>query len=809
MYFTLIASSGNVVVQNQDGSVSQYTAPQFGSQPIILTKATCEALNPTYTFDPNTQTCRWGPPPCGADEPIKLVLNSNGNDGSLFYVNTNDDCSLSIDFDYLFKIKCETLFDIMVSAYTQSPVNLQIQQQITNLQLQISQQTALCNGYSNKIASLNTQISGTPYTIVSNNPQPPNTNPSGNNGVPSSGFGLTPVPFSYGYFRVVPNSESITYSLTEPQGLEKWANILGAEAYQRFLTGDITSYSDANVQEIVSINETIVNNSIVSRTTPQPLILVVNNTVGSRTNLTYQLNTTISSRLTCQQILNQLIANLASLNAALSVNTISSCFSPVEALEMLDVSVAIDVVEPNGNLTTVYEFPLFPEIGLGNLYNYLIAHPTDSGFYVCDNSTPCVPLTLTNNVGRPIGGSCASIVNNILYDLFIESNLSGATNGQATFDSSIPVDSLASTWLHYSTVISDPFILSQISNKKIKLNLKINHTCSDVCILVDEIILNKLCTEVENTTMFVTESPGFNLGRVIDNKKSWLNNTSPVSREFLISNNSSNNKIRQTEYNVNDERLVINSKEIDLDISIASAIETDVWCYIVDNPCLLTGTTITPPCSGDCGDISIDLDSLMIQPLSGITTIEDFEYTISSELIDAKDRQTLSGYPTLRALYDRYLNSSAYCSTNSAAFNYISMDQFAGLVGNYWVDIIEQVIPATTIWGSVKIYSNTIFDQQKYKYRAYTSLLCGNPFSGQTILSPINGTSGTCTGVTVSSSPYTPAASNVRLIRPTITTCNTLCIAQMNAGSEFIGSVTITPTSSGGGGGGPGNLYAK
>jgi hypothetical protein len=41
------------------------------------------------------------------------------------------------------------------------------------------------------------------------------------------------------------------------------------------------------------------------------------------------------------------------------------------------------------------------------------------------------------------------------------------------------------------------------------------------------------------------------------------------------------------------------------------------------------------------------------------------------------------------------------------------MDQFAGLIGDYWVDIVEQVIPATTLWGSTKIYSNSVFDTQK------------------------------------------------------------------------------------------------
>ena len=44
-------------------------------------------------------------------------------------------------------------------------------------------------------------------------------------------------------------------------------------------------------------------------------------------------------------------------------------------------------------------------------------------------------------------------------------------------------------------------------------------------------------------------------------------------------------------------------------------------------------------------------------------------------------------------------------------------------VGDYWLDLIEQVVPATTIWegceSSGKIYRNTIFDQNKYVYRKY------------------------------------------------------------------------------------------
>lgn len=125
-----------------------------------------------------------------------------------------------------------------------------------------------------------------------------------------------------------------------------------------------------------------------------------------------------------------------------------------------------------------------------------------------------------------------------------------------------------------------------------------------------------------------------------------------------------------------------------------------------------------------CGDLGVSFQNLLTTEVADMFTVDDFTNTLLSELIDVKNRQTISAYPTLRALYDRYLNSSKYCSTDSSGFNYITMDQFAGLLGNYWVDLVEQVVPATTIWGSIKVYSNTVFDQQKYQYKKGTLFTC-------------------------------------------------------------------------------------
>jgi hypothetical protein len=193
-----------------------------------------------------------------------------------------------------------------------------------------------------------------------------------------------------------------------------------------------------------------------------------------------------------------------------------------------------------------------------------------------------------------------------------------------------------------------------------------------------------------------------------------------------------------------------------------------------------------------CGDNLIQFNELMTQPLSSVTTVEDFEYYLTSELIDVKNRQTISGYPTLRALYDRYISSLNYCGTKSSAFDYMTIDQFSDLVGNYWVDIIEQVVPSTTLWGSVKIYSNTIFDEQKFKYKSYSSLFCNNPFDGNNVLSPINETTGEFQDaeviMTVINLPTNTTTCNTY---STPIVCNKIWVAQMNAGSEFIGTVNI------------------
>jgi hypothetical protein len=127
-----------------------------------------------------------------------------------------------------------------------------------------------------------------------------------------------------------------------------------------------------------------------------------------------------------------------------------------------------------------------------------------------------------------------------------------------------------------------------------------------------------------------------------------------------------------------------------------------------------------------CGDIGVDLSSNINTPLSEVNTVEEFQSIVYSELIDAKNRQSITAYPTLRLVYERYLDNNL-CSTNGNGYGYYDMQKISSLVGNYWVDLIEQFVPATAIWGSTLVYRNTVFDTQKYAYKSNTLWLCEDP----------------------------------------------------------------------------------
>ena len=129
--------------------------------------------------------------------------------------------------------------------------------------------------------------------------------------------------------------------------------------------------------------------------------------------------------------------------------------------------------------------------------------------------------------------------------------------------------------------------------------------------------------------------------------------------------------------------------------------------------CNQTGTTY-PDRSG--------VDWTMINPQPRNKTFFEFSKTFWKNMINVRNRQYVSdgktgGYPTLDSVYWKYLESYDYINVENNNFNYRNMIEYVEGMGNNWVKLIEQMIPATTLWNTGVRYENSIFHRQKFVWK--------------------------------------------------------------------------------------------
>lgn len=198
----------------------------------------------------------------------------------------------------------------------------------------------------------------------------------------------------------------------------------------------------------------------------------------------------------------------------------------------------------------------------------------------------------------------------------------------------------------------------------------------------------------------IFRNEGFKVTKTVDNKKSW------VYTESAATYSSFN---RDTFYTANDSRLIINTKEIEVSLDIARAIEYDVYQFNTqfNYPVIDTGSTIPYP----------QRESNNFQA-SGLTFAQYIDRVYSS-FINVQNRKVSdsaigSYYPSLTKLYYDYLDSPL--STNKKRFRQLL--DFCYNIDSIFTVFVKQFVPATSIYdgGGLKI-RNTDFTPQKYVYK--------------------------------------------------------------------------------------------
>ena len=214
---------------------------------------------------------------------------------------------------------------------------------------------------------------------------------------------------------------------------------------------------------------------------------------------------------------------------------------------------------------------------------------------------------------------------------------------------------------------------------------------------------------------------GYTLRETIDNNKSWVDN------EIGIRTNLDGNF--NARYYVSDERLVLNVKNVDLFLNPGQGIAYDIWFmsrqynypipnegmnYVTPTPCDPKPYSPYPSRGG--------VDWTEINPQPKRKTFFEFAQTFWLNTINVRNRQFSSngktgGYPTLESIFWRYLQSNETIGIPNDNFSYKTMMEYVNGLGDYWIRLVEQMVPATTIWNTGVRLENSIFHRQKFVWR--------------------------------------------------------------------------------------------
>jgi hypothetical protein len=202
---------------------------------------------------------------------------------------------------------------------------------------------------------------------------------------------------------------------------------------------------------------------------------------------------------------------------------------------------------------------------------------------------------------------------------------------------------------------------------------------------------------------------GFTLSKYVDNKKSW-------SRDNTLMRVSVDGNYNAY-YFVSDERLLLNVKNVSLFLNPAQGLLHDVWVQSkdYDYPIPQSGLTFPYPTTGGT-------DSTIINPQPKSKSFFEFASTFAKNMINVRNRMYITdgktgGYPTLQSIFWKYIEAPYAVGIPTNKYTYDNLIKFVEGINPYWIKMVEQMIPATTLWMGGTKFENSVFHKQKYAYK--------------------------------------------------------------------------------------------
>jgi len=691
--------AGYSIVENIDGTVSIYDAklnPTIGHE----NRACCTALG--YNFDSINQKCKWTPgeiqltntevertsvPVPVPEDSFKIILNPDGSSSTFFGVDDDETASLLISFDYMLNFDCKEILGAVATARVDEEKKLATTSTL----------------YDQCVEERNTSIAR--YQS------------------------LIDLELGYGFPYILQCGDSKSKVEIINDGLVIWEQILGTNVYNQWLA---SSGTDTNLYDCKQVEQMLTWPSKVP-VAKQPTFVGLYDRLESENKIAqYQSEIAI--------IENEIITICEPLKIPAPIPVpvpvpTGDCVNYVRIFEELEVYFNLERLNTTtGLLETLYQEPIF-DIPFNSLSDYIVDNYGKTGLLINGENGDCSTLNTAFaeellvqygiNHGLTVPGF--GDPNQRLIDIDTTNEIP-----QEIID--IFNDWFRTCWLRYVVRIDDdtpydsgvgrlvqdlPSVLDLIRNREINISLTIKNDCMDFSVLLDNIKLEKDGSIVTNINTIISEPPSFDIKKVLDNKKSWLANETTENREFDL-------QYRVTDYNINHHKLVINSKEMDLNLSPASAIETDVCCFSRSNPSIFYFDSELCEVSG----VTYDTSTSAIEPI--VTQYTSSGYTYQG-VTDCQLEFTLANQlPVDTDIYAIFDTTSMSVTDGEAASDAL----------NEWFDSYTASTPSHE--GSLYIIPHGTEEWIDYANRLYTGAMpvSTGPWTGITQAPPLLNTGG-------------------------------------------------------------------
>lgn len=140
----------------------------------------------------------------------------------------------------------------------------------------------------------------------------------------------------------------------------------------------------------------------------------------------------------------------------------------------------------------------------------------------------------------------------------------------------------------------------------------------------------------------------------------------------------------------NKDNFTLNRKNITIHLSPSQGIEYDVYRQ----------------------SRNLELSFGNLTPQTGVTYAEYLDNILSTLITNSNTSKYDKSYTDLTQAFNDYITNTGF-----TPYNFVSVNEFINKMSPYWVKLIEQFIPATTLWTGGNLISNTIFNRSKYDYK--------------------------------------------------------------------------------------------